>query len=113
MLSELANLEPPVLCVDPVQEMLDVAVDNKIDNIETMCATAEEFVAKYINYDKILIKGTVHHFPVSNLEMIFRGIFKQLRTSGVLLIEKSSEKSVSIYELLDILFSQDYFVPIM
>jgi len=92
-LSEMANLKSPVLCVEPVQEMLDVALDNKVSNIETLCATAEDFAVRDIHYDKILIKGTVHHFPVNNLELIFGGIFKQLNKNGVLLIEKTHENS--------------------
>jgi len=92
-LSELANLKEPVLCVEPVQEMLDVALDKKVSNIETLCITAEDFAKQDIHYDKILIKGTVHHFPISNFELIFGGIYKQLNNNGILLIEKTDENS--------------------
>merc|ERR1711872_1187641 len=58
MVAKIVSLKQPVLCVDPVQEMLDVGKKNKIDNIETLCATAEEFVKEDLKYDKMLIKGT-------------------------------------------------------
>ena len=56
MIARIAGLKHPVLCADHVQEMLDVAKKNKIPYIETLCATAEEFAKKNINYDKIFIK---------------------------------------------------------
>ena len=92
-LAQLAELEQSVLCVEPVQEMLDVALKNNPENIETFCETAETFVARDINYDKIIIKGTVHHFPRENLEQIFSGIYRQLNKNGILLIEKVSGKT--------------------
>ena len=76
--------------------MLDVALDKKVSNIETLCITAEDFAKQDIHYDKILIKGTVHHFPISNFELIFGGIYKQLNNNGILLIEKTDENSVRI-----------------
>ena len=67
----MAELVNPVICVDPVREMLDVGIRNKIANIQTICETAEQFSQRKIQYDKLLIKGTVHHFPVNNLRQIF------------------------------------------
>ena len=92
-LAKLAGLEQSVLCVEPVQEMLDVALKDNPDNIETFCEVAEEFVARDIHYDKIIIKGTVHHFPRDHLEQIFAGISRQLNKNGILLIEKVSGKT--------------------
>jgi len=92
-LAQLAELEQSVLCVEPVQEMLDVALKQNPDNIETFCETAEVFTARNIRYDKIMIKGTVHHFPRENLEQIFSGIYRQLNNNGILLIEKVSGKA--------------------
>ena len=92
-LGRLAKLEQSVLCVEPVQEMLDVALKSNPDNIETFCETAEMFVARDIHYDKIMIKGTVHHFPRDNLEQIFSGIYRQLNKNGILLVEKVSGKT--------------------
>ena len=94
-ISRLAGLSQPVLCVEPVQEMLDVAIKNKVENVETLCATAEEFVMRDINYDKLLIKGTVHHFPRKNLRMIFQGIYTQLTPNGIVLIDKVSSNQVA------------------
>ena len=96
MLARLGKLSQPVLCVDPVQEMLDVALNNKLENIETLCETAEEFTARKIKYDKILIKGTVHHFPAENINKIFTGIYNQLNAGGILVIEKLSGNPVSM-----------------
>ena len=93
-LSRLASLTKPVLCVEPVQEMLDVALKNNVANIEMMCATAEEFVRRDINYDKLLIKGSVHHFPRDQLQEIFGGIHGQLNDNGIVLIEKVSSNKV-------------------
>ena len=75
--------------------MLDVALNNKVVNIETLCATAEEFVKLDLKYDKLLIKGTVHHFPKEHLQMIFQGIFNQMNDNGIVLIEKVSSKKVN------------------
>ena len=70
---------------------------NKIANIETICETAEQFSQREIHYDKLLIKGTVHHFPVNNLRQIFTGISNQLRPGGVILIEKTPGKPAPGY----------------
>ena len=89
MVAKLADLKYPVLCVDPVQEMLDVAKKNNVQNIETLCSTAEDFARQDMKYDKILIKGAVHHFPVNKMREIFTGIKKQLNDKGVILINKT------------------------
>ena len=89
MLAKIVSLKHPVLCVDPVQEMLEIGKKKKIASIETLCATAEEFVKKDLKYDKILIKGTVHHFPVNKMREIFTGIHRQLNPSGMILINKT------------------------
>ena len=85
----MVQLEQPLICVDPVKEMLDIAIKNKIPNIETICESAEQFSQRDIRYDKLLIKGTIHHFPVNKLRQIFSGISKQLSKSGLILIEKT------------------------
>ena len=89
-----AGLKHPVLCADPVQEMLDVAKKNKIPNIDTLCATAEEF-AKKDKYDKLLIKGAVYHFPVNKMKEIFSGIETQLNAKEVILIDKVGSNRTS------------------
>ena len=88
-IASLAGLEKPLLCVDPVREMLDIGIRNKIANIETICETAEQFSEREIQYDKLLIKGTIHHFPVNKLSKIFNGIANQLSKGGLILIEKT------------------------
>ena len=93
----MAELKNPVICVDPVREMLDVGIRKKIANIETICESAEQFSQREIHYDKLLIKGTVHHFPVNNLRQIFTGISHQLTTGGVVLIEKTPGKPAPGY----------------
>jgi len=87
MVAQLAGLKYPVLCVDPVQEMLEIG--KEIHNIETLCATADEFVKKDIKYDKVIIKGAVHHFPINKMREIFEGIKKQLNDNGAILIDQS------------------------
>ena len=95
-LARLGELKKPVLCVEPVKEMLDVAVSNELEGIETLCETAEEFVKRDIKYDKIIMKGCVHHFPRSHLQDIFKGIHSQLNEGGILLIDKVSGNPVCI-----------------
>ena len=95
-LARLGKLQHPVLCVEPVKEMLDVAVSNQLEGIETLCETAEEFVKKDIKYDKIIMKGCVHHFPRNHLQDIFKGVYNQLNEGGILLIDKVSGSPVRI-----------------
>ena len=95
-LARLGKLQHPVLCVEPVREMLDVAVSNQLEGIETLCETAEEFVKKDIKYDKIIMKGCVHHFPRNHLQDIFKGVYNQLNEGGILLIDKVSGSPVRI-----------------
>ena len=76
--------------------MLDVAVSNQLEGIETLCETAEEFVKKDIKYDKIIMKGCVHHFPRNHLQDIFKGVYNQLNEGGILLIDKVSGSPVRI-----------------
>ena len=89
MVANIAGLKHPVLCVDPVQEMLNVAKKNNIEKIETLCATADQFAKKDMKYDKLLIKGAVHHFPVDKMREIFTGIEAQLNKKGTILINKA------------------------
>ena len=87
-----------------------MALNNKLANIETLCATAEQFVKLDLNYDRLLIKGSVHHFPRNHLQEIFQGIYRQLNDNGIVLIEKvSSNKVNSEYAQLNQFWLQNYF----
>jgi len=87
LVSRLANLESPIICVDPVEKMLDIAVKNGVKNIKTIVATAEEFTEMKLEYDKIFIKVAIHHFDRSRLKETFVSIRRQLRKNGGILIE--------------------------
>ena len=88
----MVQLEQPLICVDPVKEMLDIAIKNKIPNIETICETAEEFSQRDIRYDKIYLKMVIHHLPLNKLRKIFAGITRQLNPRGTILIDKTKEQ---------------------
>ena len=88
-------MENPLLCVDPVREMLDIGMKNKIANIETICETAEEFSGRDIQYDKIYLKMVIHHLPLDKLRKIFTGITRQLSNNGTILIDKTKEQGTS------------------
>ena len=84
-----------LLCADPVQEKLDVTKKNNIPNIGTLCVTAEQFAKKDLKYDKVLMKGVVHHFPVNKMREIFSRIGTQLNAKGVILIDKVGSNRTS------------------
>ena len=94
-IASMAGLEKPLICVDPVREMLDIGIRNNIANIETICETAEQFSEREIHYDKLLIKGAIHHFPINKLTKIFSGLSNQLSKGGLILIEKTKEQGQS------------------
>jgi len=83
----LANLESPIICVDPVDKMLQIAARTGEKNIKPIVATAEEFAKMELKYDKIFIKVAIHHFDRSRLKETFLGIRRQLRENGGILIE--------------------------
>jgi len=89
IIAKLVGLKKPLLCVDPVHEMLEIAEKSNVENIDTLVATAEDFAKKDLKYDKILIKGAVHHFPINKIREIFTGIKKQLNKGGQILIVKT------------------------
>ena len=94
-IASMAGLEKPLICVDPVREMLDIGIRNKIANIQTICETAEQFSEREIQYDKIYLKMVIHHLPLDRLRKIFTGITRQLSKSGTILIDKTKEQGKS------------------
>lgn len=68
------NLKKPVVCVDPSQDMLDIASTK--EGVIGVCATIEEFLSSRPEYclDVILMANCVHHFKD------VRGIFTNLAT---------------------------------
>jgi len=87
LVARIANLQNPIMCVDPVEKMLAIAVKNGVKNIKTIVATAEEFTKMELEYDKIYIKVAIHHFDRSKLRETFVSIRRQLRDHGGILIE--------------------------
>jgi len=87
LVARLAKLESPIICVDPVDKMLEIAAKNRVKNIKAIVATAEEFAEMKLEYDKIFIKVAVHHFDRSRLKDTFLNIRGQLREKGGILIE--------------------------
>ncbi|MEM7127033.1 MAG: class I SAM-dependent methyltransferase [Chloroflexota bacterium] len=79
-----AGLSNPVLAVEPSQAMLDQA--QNLLGIKPFCANAVTFAQQpKIRYDKILMKGMIHHVPLVDLPQLYRGVYQQLRPQGLLL----------------------------
>jgi len=84
--TQLVQLHKPVLCVDPVAELLFQG--SELHNIRILQADAAQFVKlDGIRYSKIYIKAAVHHFPKKQFDNIFKGIHSQLLPGGRLLID--------------------------
>ena len=60
IIAKITGLKHPVLCADPVQEMLDVAKKVNIHNIKTLCATVV-FVKKPQNANIIYFFACHYH----------------------------------------------------
>lgn len=89
-LNQLVSLVKPILCVDPVQEMLFLG--SEFHNIRVIQATAMEFAAMDdINYSKIYLKSIVHHLGRGTLEEVLAGLYRQLDPGGRLLIETGGD----------------------
>lgn len=79
-----AGLLNPVLAVDPGRAMLDQA--KNLLGIKPFCADAMTFVQQAdIRYNKILMKGMIHHVPTADLPQLYSGVYQQLYPQGLLL----------------------------
>lgn len=93
--SEL-GMTNPVVCVDPCQEMLDVAEKNGAITIK---ATAEEFFATKLEYPLrvILINGCVHHF--TDPDFVFTKLAEYMPDNGVCFVtEYTSALSLPFFK---------------
>jgi len=82
---EIARQRPlrhPVLCVDPVQAMLDRIPEGA--PLEPLCLDALSFSREPRSYDKILMKEAIHH--VEEKEELFANLHERLPSGGGLLL---------------------------
>jgi ubiquinone/menaquinone biosynthesis C-methylase UbiE len=79
---EQVSLKEPILGVDPYPEMLARIPDQA--KITPIAEGALEFSKREANYNKILIKETIHH--VDQREVFFQNIFQNLPKGGVMLL---------------------------
>jgi ubiquinone/menaquinone biosynthesis C-methylase UbiE len=76
------QLNHPLLCVDPSDQML--AKIPKNNQYQCINQGAIEFSQQQGNYDKIFIKEMIHH--ISDKELLFKNLFKRIKEKGSLLI---------------------------
>lgn len=78
------DLKKPVVCVDPSQDMLNIAM--KKDGVIGVHATCEEFFSSPHEYslDIVIMANCVHHFQ--NYDGIFSGLAKSMPSGGVCII---------------------------
>eukprot|EP00090_Calanus_glacialis_P014940 TRINITY_DN23817_c0_g1_i2.p1 TRINITY_DN23817_c0_g1~~TRINITY_DN23817_c0_g1_i2.p1 ORF type:complete len:240 (-),score=68.01 TRINITY_DN23817_c0_g1_i2:75-737(-) len=89
-ITQLVPLDKPVLCVDPVAELLFQG--SELHNIRILQADAAQLVRlDDIRYSKIYMKAAVHHFPRAELVEIFQGIHSQLLPGGRLLVDTGGD----------------------
>ena len=78
------KIKKPVVCVEPMKEMFDIASMKK--GITSINATAEEFFSSKPEYPLkvVLMNGCVHLF--TDLELVFEGLAKYLQDDGMCII---------------------------
>ncbi len=72
-----------MICVDNSALMLN---RNKNEQIEKICQDAVEFSKRHIVYNKVYMKEFIHHLSKEGRLHLFRGLYRQLRNNGCLLI---------------------------
>jgi len=89
---KFASLTHPVLCVDPSLEMLEIGKD--LEGVETVHMSAEDWAnSEDIDcFDRIYIRGALHHFTRETLQDTLEGIYRKLKSGGRFLIEKPADK---------------------
>ncbi len=70
-------------CVDNSALMLEM---NKEKRIEKLCQDAVEFSKQDVVYDKIYMKEFIHHIPKKDRLSLFKGLYRQLKNRGRLVI---------------------------
>jgi trans-aconitate methyltransferase len=76
------TLENPVIGVDPFEEMLAQIPDDA--PITPVAETALAFSERPGEYDKVLIKETIHH--VQDKSQFFRNMYERINDDGVMLL---------------------------
>ena len=76
------GLEAPVVCYEPVAELLEAAAG--FANVHAVCGGAAEFArgAPDDAFDLVYTKDTAHHFPVDSLTGVHRGLCAKLKPGG-------------------------------
>ena len=89
MLHADAGMTKPVICIDPCEEMLDIARKNGATTIQS---TAESFFASKPEYPLkvVLMNGCVHHFQ--DPDFIFSRLGKLMPDDGVCIITAYTSK---------------------
>ncbi len=72
-----------ITCIDNNQLMLDQIAS---EVIKKRCIDALNFSKEIISYDKIYMKEFIHHIPQHDRIELFKGIYRQLRKGGAILI---------------------------
>ena len=82
LLGSRMGLEAPVVCYEPVAELLEGAVD--FANVHAVPGGAAEFGrgAPDGAFDLVFTKDTAHHFPVDSLVGLHRGFCAKLKPGG-------------------------------
>jgi SAM-dependent methyltransferase len=88
---EIQNKIPSLrmICVDNSAIMLN---GNKDGRIMQICKDAVEFSREKIAYDKVYMKEFIHHIARENRLSLFKGLYSQLTSNGVLLILVEPER---------------------
>tara|TARA_R110000823_G_scaffold281416_1_gene399677 strand:+ start:1015 stop:1752 length:738 start_codon:yes stop_codon:yes gene_type:complete len=87
LLKQGAPLESDAICVDPSEAMLMNAV--QYGGLQTYCESAEAFVKRRVQLDRILIKESIHH--IRNRRSFWRKIRSSLMPNGrVLMVTRPS-----------------------
>lgn len=82
LLGRKLQLETPVVCYEPVKELLEGSAD--FENVEAICGDAVDFARSPLNerFDLVFTKDTAHHFPSDALDEIHDGIRCKLKPEG-------------------------------
>ena len=82
LLGSRMGLELPVVCYEPVAELLEAAAD--FANVRAVHGGAAEFArdASDNAFDLVYTKDTAHHFAVDSLTGVHRGLCAKLKPGG-------------------------------
>ena len=96
LIQEKQGLTKPIVCVDPSQDMLDVAVLK--GDVVGVCATAEEFLSSQPNYslDIVLMVNCVHHF--SDIGAVFSNLASFMPDKGVCIITVCDARTLPYFK---------------